>query len=166
MKRVSKNILAIGGSDLTRKIFGFLSITYLTRHITVSDFGIVSIAFTVLSYVLILSASGLPALGTREIAREFSQGLVARIISARLLLTIAVTVLTITVTLLFVSNPVVAAMIILISLSAIPNALFLDWFFQGKEAMSIIGIARAAAACLNFFIIILFVKSSTDILLV
>ncbi len=164
MKRLAKNITAIGGSDLTRKLFGFLSVTYLTRHISVSDFGIVNLGFTVFSYILILSAAGLPSLGTREIARSSERSLIGDILFTRIILTLLILVVTIIGVLLFVTNPIVAAMIILISVTAIPNALFLDWYFQGKESMSYIGFARTIGAIINFVVIVSFVKTPQQLI--
>ena len=163
MKRLSKNIASIGGSDLVRKLFGFLAVTYLTRHIGVSDFGIVSFAFTILSYTLIFSASGLPTLGMRETARSPSYTLIGEVLTTRLMLAILFTLIACGLTFLLVKNPLEASVIMLIALSAIPNAMFLDWYFQGKEAMSIIGIARGVGALMNFLVIILFVKSSLNL---
>ncbi len=164
MKRLAKNITAIGGSDLTRKLFGFLSVTYLTRHISVSDFGIVNLGFTVFSYILILGAAGLPSLGTREIARSSERSFIGDILFTRILLTLLILIVTTIGVSVFVTNPIIAAIIILISVTAIPNALFLDWYFQGKESMSFIGFARSIGAIVNFCVIYFFVKSSQQLI--
>jgi len=163
VKTLPKNIAAIGGSDLLRKLIGFLTITYLTRHISVSDFGIINIGFTVLSYILIVGAAGLPTLGTREAARSSSTSLIYRIVTVRFATTLATMLLVCVVVFFVVTDQAVAAMIILMSVTAIPNALYLDWYYQGKEAMSIIGIARGLSALTNFILTVFFVKGPGDL---
>jgi O-antigen/teichoic acid export membrane protein len=164
MKRLTKNVIAITGSDMTRKFFGFLTIACLTRHVSVSDFGLINIGLTILSYVLIFGAAGIPTYATREIARSIDPSFIGRVISTRLMLTIGLIMLFGIGIFFFIHDIFVASFFILFTLAALPNAFFLDWYFQGKESMSSIGAARGLAAVVNFLLIFFFVKSSHDIL--
>ncbi|HEV8539187.1 MAG TPA: hypothetical protein VGR15_09760, partial [Bacteroidota bacterium] len=67
MKRLASNFIAIIASDIGRRVLGFLTIAFLARTITTSDFGAINIGFAVLSYALVSSAGGLGAFGAREV---------------------------------------------------------------------------------------------------
>ncbi|MBI3189819.1 MAG: flippase [Ignavibacteriales bacterium] len=164
MKQLTKNIVALVGSDLTRKFFGFLTVAYLTRHVSISDFGLINIGLTILSYVLIFSSAGIPALAAREIARSTESSLIGRVLSTRFLLTIFSIVVTSLLIFFFVPERSVALFIIVFTLASIPNAFFLDWYFQGKESMGSIGASRGVSAVVSFLIIFFIVKSSADVI--
>ncbi|MBI5214188.1 MAG: flippase [Ignavibacteriae bacterium] len=164
MKRLTKNVIALVGSDLTRKFFGFLTIAYLTRHVSISDFGVINIGLTILSYVLIFGAAGIPSFATREIARSTDPLFIGRVLTTRFLLTIILILLASVVILFVIQDRFTTTIFILFTLASIPNAFFLDWYFQGKESMSSIGAARGIAAVVNFLLIFFIVESSADIL--
>ncbi len=164
MKRLTKNVIALVGSDLTRKFFGFLTIAYLTRHVDISDFGLINIGLTILSYVLIFGSAGITSFATREIARSTEMQFIGRVLTTRLLLTIVLIALATVVVYIFVQDRFAATFFIICTLAALPNALFLDWYFQGKESMSSIGAARGVAAMVNFLLIFFIVQTSADII--
>jgi O-antigen/teichoic acid export membrane protein len=164
MKRFSKNIIAITGSDMARRLLGFLTITYLTRHLSVDQFGIINIGFTILTYAILASSFGLSGYGARSIARGQSGDIVNPIISIRIIASIVVLVIIAILSPLLLKDRVTNLVVIIMSVSVIPYALLLDWFFQGKERMGVIGIARLSSAIVYFLIIVFFVRSSADII--
>ena len=88
MKRLSKNLLSLFSADIARRLFGFISVAYLARVLGKEGFGAVNLGFAVLAYVMVLSASGFPTLGTKRIAQGESPELVGRVIGSRLITTI------------------------------------------------------------------------------
>ena len=163
MKRFSKNFISILLSDVGRRVFGFLTLAYLTRRISVGDFGAMSIGMTALSYAMMASSGGLSTFGTRAIARGESLPLVSSIVSLRFVISFVAYLVLGTAAVLFVSNSLTIQFILLFGLSLFPNALFLDWYFQGKEHMGIIGIARIISAIFYLVLILLFVHSPENL---
>jgi len=166
MRRISKNFLAIIMSDAVRRVLGFFTVTYLARTLAVADFGIISIGFTVLSYATMASSGGLSSYGTRAVARADDPSLINRIVSLRLVNSLAAIVFIAVAALLFIPNSMTAKFIVLLSFSLVPNALLLDWYFQGKENMNVIGGARVLSAAVYLLLVVVAVRSTMDILMI
>lgn len=166
MKRFSKNFLSIVLSDAARRALSFLAVAYLARKIGTEGFGAVNVGLTVLSYGMMVSTAGLNFFGTREVARGTSAEIVRRLVGVRFINAIAAILITVAVAVLFVSNPVSAKLMIVFSVSLLAHAFLLDWYFQGKEEMTIIGVGRTVSALTYLLILVLFVRSMNDILLV
>lgn len=164
MKRISKNFISIIGSDIARRIIGFLAVAYFARKVGTSQFGLINIGFTVLSYGLIFSSFGLSSLGIREVAKIEFGGLVNRIVSIRLIMASLAFGVIITITSILSLDSDTTYLITLFSLSLFPLAFSVDWFFQGKERMGIIGLSRLISASIYLLLIFAFVRSSKDIL--
>ncbi|MDI6766325.1 MAG: flippase [Bacteroidota bacterium] len=164
MKRFSKNFISIIGSDIARRILGFLTIAYLARKVGTSQFGAINIGFTVLSYAIIFSTFGLSSFGIRAVAKNEIAGLVNRIISIRLMMALIAFMGIVTITYIISLDADTSNLIIVFCLSLFPFAFLLDWFFQGKERMGIIGLGRLISASIYLILIFIFVRSSEDIL--
>ncbi len=164
MKRLSKNFLAILAGDVGRRLLGFAALAYLTRRISIGDFGAVNVGLTLLSYGLMASSGGLGSFAAREIARNDDAEFVGKILGSRLINAILVYVLLFIVSWFFIMNRTTAILAILFSFSLLVNAFFLDWYFQGKESMLVIGFSRLAAAVVYIGAIIGFVRSAGDII--
>jgi len=163
MKRFSKNFASIVLSDVGRRFLGFLTLAYLTRRVAVEEFGAMSVGITVLSYAMMASSGGLSSFGTRAIARGESPSLISNILSLRFVISFLAYLLASTATILFVSNDSTVRFILLFGLSLFPNAFFLDWYFQGKEHMGIIGFARLLSAVVYLALIFSLIHSSSDL---
>ncbi|MBA4311990.1 MAG: hypothetical protein C0417_05110 [Chlorobiaceae bacterium] len=163
MKRLSKNVIAITGSDVARRLIGFLTIAYLTRHISVDQFGIINIGFTILTYALLASSFGFNTYGARAIARGHSTNIVGTILSVRILASVIVLMAILIGSFIFLADKSTMMIIMVMSIAVIPYAFMLDWFFQGKERMEVIGAARFIAAVVYFSVVIFFVRSPQDL---
>ena len=164
MKRHSKNFLAIIGSDIVRRVLGFFTIAFLARKVGVGGFGVINIGYTVLSYALVVSSAGLGSYGLRAIARGESSGLVNTIITIRLISSFGAFILVSLAAVFFISNDTIALMMILFCITLFPQAFFLDWYYQGKEQMGIVGAGRMLSAIIYLLLILGFVRSASDIL--
>ena len=166
MKPLSKNFLSIFVSDIGRRVLGFFTIAYLTRRIGVAEFGALNIGLTVLSCAQMVSSGGLSSFGTRAVARSSDLPMVSKVVSLRVASSAVAWILVTVIAVSFVPNPLTARLIAAFSFSLFANGLLLDWYFQGKEEMAIIGIGRLVSAGIYLAFIIRLVHSSADLLLV
>ena len=166
MKRLSKNLLSIILSDVARRIVGFLATVYLARIIGTSGFGAINIGFTVLSYALIATSLGMTSYGIREVARGADRSLVGAIVTTRLRLGILSYALAAAVALLFVEDTTTSHLILLFGLSVFVSPAIIDWYFQGREQMGLVGAGRMVSAVIYLLTILLFVDSPGEIVLV
>ncbi len=164
MKRVSRNALSILVSDVGRRLVGFFSVTYLTRTISVNDFGAMNIGLTLLSYGLMISSGGLSTFGTREVAVRDDAGVVNRIVGTRVLNAFLVYAIILIAASVVMTDQLTFRFTFLFCLSLFTNAFFLDWYFQGKEAMGAIGVSRLGAAFVYLGMILFFVHGASDVL--
>jgi O-antigen/teichoic acid export membrane protein len=164
MKRLSKNLLSLLSADIARRLFGFISVAYLARVLGKEGFGAVNIGFAVLTYVMVLSAAGFPTLGTKKIAQGESPELVGSVIGSRLITTIFVLLAMCIVVLAAVPNTSFAWLVILFSCAVIPQIFFVDWFFQGKETLGMVSVARAMQAMVYLVVVLIFVRTVNDLL--
>ncbi len=164
MKRFSKNLLSLLSADIARRLFGFISVAYLARILGKEGFGAINVGFAVLAYVMVLSAAGFPTLGTRKIAQGESPELVGNVIGSRLIATIVVLLIVVISVLITVQSTTIAYLIILFSCAVIPQVFFVDWFFQGKETLGIVSVARVLQSIVYLTVILFFVRTAKDIM--
>ena len=164
MKRLSKNLLSLFTADIARRLLGFISVAYLARILGKESFGTVYLGFAVLAYIMVLSGAGFPTLGTKKIAQGESAELVGQVIAGRFITTVLVFLIDIGVVLLAVQNSTVAWIIVLFSCAVLPQIFFVDWFFQGKETLGIVSVARVAQALVYLAVVLIFVRSAGDMI--
>jgi len=164
MKRLSKNILSLFSADMARRLFGFISVAYLARVLGKEGFGAVNLGFAVLAYVMVLSAAGLPTLGTKKIAQAASPELVGSVMGGRMIVTCIVLIFVVAAVLAAVQNTVIVRLMILFSCAVLPQIFFVDWFFQGKETLGIVSAARVLQSVVYLAVVLIFVRTMNDIL--
>ena len=164
MKRLSSNILSIVASDVGRRLLGFFAVAYLARTVGVAGFGLVNIGFAILSYAMMVSGGGLGPYGARAVARGDSSGIASAIAGVRLAASGLVFLLVSLGAFVLVPDRQTAIIIAVFLLSQFANAFLLDWYFQGKEQMSVIGAARLISAAVYLLFLVMFVGSPADLL--
>jgi len=164
MKRLSKNLLSLFSADIARRLFGFISVAYLARVLGKEGFGAVNLGFAVLAYIMVLSGAGFPTLGTKKIAQGEPPELIGSVIGSRLIATIIVLLVAAFAVLTTVQNTTIAWLIILLSCAVLPQIFFVDWFFQGKETLGIVSVARVMQAIVYLAIVLIFIRTINDIL--
>ena len=152
------------GADALRRLFGFIAFVYLARRITPADFGIVNIAFTVLSYGLMASSAGLTTLGARDAARPSSSDLIDSIVSLRIVLAVITYSCVFLIAQFVMKNALLTSMVTVMSLSIIVQSVLLEWFFQGREEMRVVAISRSIAATIYLIVVLVYVHSSADLM--
>lgn len=166
MRKLMQNLLSIVVTDIGRRIMGFFAVALLARNVGVEGFGMVNIAFSVLSYGLMLAGAGVTTYGVRDIARGGNEQTVARVLGARLLLSLGVLSLVSMVSFLFIRDNSAAILIVIFVLSLLPNSYSLEWYFLGREEMGIAGISRLLSAALYLLGILVWVHSPGDLFMV
>jgi O-antigen/teichoic acid export membrane protein len=164
MKRFSKNILSLFTADIARRVLGFISVAYLARVLGKEDFGAVNLGYAVLAYGMVLSAAGFPTIGIKKIAQGASLEVVGQVIGSRLISTILVLAVIILTVLTGVQNRIIAWLIILFLFSLLPQIFFVDWFFQGKETMGVVGAARIVQSVVYLAVVLIFVRTADNVL--
>lgn len=164
MKRMTRNFLSLASSEVARKVFGFLAVAYLARTLTLADFGLVSLGFTILSYTLNISTAGLSLYGVREIARAPEGSFAGRLLSLRLALAAGVFLLTTVVSFLVIRDAAALKLIIVFNLSLFAYALLLEWFFQGREEMQTVSFGKSVTAAVYLVLVLVLVRSDRDVL--
>lgn len=163
VSRLSRNISYLVSSEIARRIFGFFSVAYMARVLAVEGFGQVMIGLTVLSYVALAGSAGLHVLGTRSVARGEPGAEPGSILTARLVNTVVAYLFAGTVTVVFVGHPGLRDVILISASSAFLHAMFLEWYFQGKETMMPNAIARTLGAFVYLVALLVVVRSPADI---
>jgi O-antigen/teichoic acid export membrane protein len=109
------------------------------------------------------SAGGLGTYGAREVAKG-SADVVNTILSLRIVTSIAAYLLVALIALTAISDPLLVNVTLIACIGLFANALLLEWFFQGREAMGMIGVGRLISAAVYFLLVILLVHGPQDVL--
>jgi O-antigen/teichoic acid export membrane protein len=166
VRRLTTNFLSLAASEVARKVLGFLSVAYLARRLTVADFGLVSLGFTILSYTINISTAGLNLFGVKQVARGVDDTFTGRLIALRLFSAAVVFVLTALVAILVVHESLTVKLIVLFSCSLFAHALMLEWFYLGKEEMYVVSVGKSVTAAVYLILLLFLVRTDGDILLV
>jgi len=142
VKALPKNILSIGLSEGLSRLLGFFTTIYLARVLDVKGFGIINIGLTVFAYALLFGSQWLNLYGTRRIATGEDSGFVKSFFSLRLILSFFIVAIIVLFSVFFIKNQQLAILVSMFALSVLPNALNLDWYFQGKENLFPISFTR------------------------
>lgn len=164
MRRLSQNFFSIILSDVGRRLLGFLAVAYLARKVGTANFGAINIGFTVLSYAMMVSSAGLNSFGTRSVAQGAPPTIINDILSVRLVTSSVAFGLVAFVALFFIPNDLTATLIILFNVSLFAQAVLLEWYFQGREEMTVIGFGRFASAVLYLLLLLVLVRTPDDLM--
>jgi O-antigen/teichoic acid export membrane protein len=167
-QRVLKNTLSLLIGNLGGQAVTFATMVYLARVLGPGGFGGLSFAMATVVYFTLAADLGLPLLATREIAGQAKeiQEYAGNILPLRLLLAVLAYCLLVLGTILIPKPPQVKYLLALYGLILLPNALLLEWVFQGLERMESVGLARALKSCGFAVLVFMFVKHGGQILLV
>ncbi len=166
MKKALKNIIAVSLSDVLSRLLGFGANAYLARILGTLGFGAMSVGFSVLSYAAMLSSPGVQVAGTRHVAAtgDHAEEYVSNVNSLRTALAAGCVLTVGIVSWAFIHPASTALTIFIFSLSAIPMALSLDWYFLGKENLLASSGSKVVVAGIYLVFILFFVRSGNDIL--
>lgn len=167
MRNFTSKALWIFFGDGGAKLFGFLTTIYLARTLGATQYGLITIAISVLGITAWFCDLGIKTLATRAIAgtdperRDPSRFFWLKI-------TLSFTVVVIaggTVWFLLTDQPQLRYLIILFILSLLPQSLNIDWYFKGVQKFKWVTLASWTQGALYLAGLILIV-SSDDLLAV
>jgi O-antigen/teichoic acid export membrane protein len=165
LKQPLKNTIAIGSADLISRLLGFVATAYLARRLGASSFGLISIGLSVLGYVALFSSPGLHIMGIRKVASSGDSERVwtSDVTMLRVVLSVIGLVLAGLISLPFTGPTSMWWTIILWSCVALPLALSLDWYFQGKSDLGPASVGRIVIYAVYLAGIFLTVRSPEDV---
>lgn len=166
MKKALKNIIAVSLSDVLSRLLGFGANAYLARVLGTFGFGAMSVGLSVLSYAAMLSSPGVQVAGTRHVATtsEHADNYVSNVNSLRCALAMGCALIVGVVSWIFIHPASTALAVFIFSLSAIPMALSLDWYFLGRENLLASSGSKVVVAGIYLVFIFFLVRSEGDII--
>jgi O-antigen/teichoic acid export membrane protein len=160
-RRIMKNLASLTVAEIANKGLVFISTAYLARVLMPEGFGIFSWVNTFTMYFVFFVNLGFNVVGTREISKNKDDipKLVNNIVSARILISIVISILY-AIIVLMLNQPFYVKMVFLISgINMFSNAILLDWVYQGIERMGILALRQVITSSSNLIGIILLVHS-------
>lgn len=171
MNSTFKNFLSLFSSEITSKIFFFLSTVYLTRILLDNGYGLLSFVQACISYVSIIADMGLCIYGTRQIARfriltnssEQIRDFYPKILYTKLTLNLIISLI-IFLFLNIIDLPFSIKELFFLSLIQIIIAsLNPEWVLLGLEDMKTVANIRVLRAMLLLILFINLVRLPTDV---
>ena len=168
LQKIAKNAFSLLVSNIIAQILGFLATIYLARLLGPSDFGKLNFAIAFVLYFSLISTLGLPILGIRMIANDISgiNKYSGDILSLRVCLSILSVLLIILISHFLKVSWDAKYLIVLFGIGLIPQALSLDWSFQGAESMGFAGLSNILKSTIYLLLVFFFVKSAAHLLLI
>lgn len=144
MKIHSKNILSLFGFDLANRLIGFVVTAYIARSFGADGFGVINYGMAILAFMLLFANPGLHTVGTRLVSQKSvtTSTLIRKITVLKFFLAVITCAIVVCTSLIFLHERVLRTIVVLYALSVFPFAFQIEWFFQGKERIDIIGINR------------------------
>jgi O-antigen/teichoic acid export membrane protein len=167
MKKISRNFISLFFSDGITRIIGFAATVYIARTLAVEGFGQINFGLAFISYALLFANPGLTIIGAREVAKDpEDRGFIEQTLGLRLFLAIIIFVFFVVGILLFPGDSTTKRIILIYSATLFPFAVLLEFVFQGREEMEYIGVGRILQYASYLLLLLLFVRSTLDILVV
>ncbi len=147
MKSHSKNILSLFGYDFANRLLGFVVTAYIARTFGVDGFGAINYGIAILAFMILFASPGVHIIGTRLVSQQIGGDapLIRKITTVRFILAILLCAVVISASFLFIVSTELRFIVALYALSILPFAFQIEWFFQGKERIDIIGMNRFLA---------------------
>ena len=170
-KRLFENFISLGALQIISYVIPLVTLPYLSRVLSVANFGLVFFAFSFVQYFIMLTDYGFGLSATREIAvNRHNQNNLSNIFNS---------VMTIKFLLLVISFLILLVMIVCIPklrsdwlvfvlsfFMVVGNTIYPVWFFQGMEHMKYITFLNILSKTIFLLLIFIFVKNDSNYILV
>ena len=167
-RRLLHDLISLCSGEIVGKIAGFIAFAYLARILGPSLYGVVELAVAVSIFFMLIINFGYGPIGAREVSKNptVAKVVVARIVSARLLLALfTIPIMGIT-GILIADIPHTSILIWWFALALFATPWDHRWLFQGLEQMTVVTLGQTIRMVMFAIGVILFVHSSTDYWLV
>lgn len=162
--RVGLAFLKLGFGEAAARVIAFAATVYLARTLGASLYGVIVLATAVLLYLTFITDCGVDALGVRDVADapDALPGTLAEILGARLLVGIALAVVTAAVGLLVLPQPD-GAILAIYAFSLLPFALGTKWAHLGLEQSGYASMGRMLTEVVATVLILTAVRGPDDL---
>ncbi|MDI6802965.1 MAG: flippase [Bacteroidota bacterium] len=161
MTRVSKNIFSLAISEGGSRLIGFVTTVYLVRSLSMHDFGLISIAIAVFGYALLFAVHWFNTYGIRQVASGTNNDFIGNYISLRFILSVLIFIIVSILSVIIVTDYRLSTLIIYFTISIVPSALFLDWYFQGKEDLVPVSISKLIISAVYLLLLLLLLNHNS-----
>jgi O-antigen/teichoic acid export membrane protein len=162
---VARNFLVLGGGEALARLIAFSATVYIARTLGAASYGVIGFAFALYLYLARVADCGLEAgLGLREIAmdRRALDTVAPALLTARFLVSLALTSLAILLALAFVPEPD-GSVIAVWTLCLLAVGANTRWIHLGLEHTRYASIARAAGELVMASTVFLIVSDPGDV---
>ncbi len=160
---INKNIIYLFLSEFISRFINFLALIIVMRKLSIDEFGEINFTLSVISFFLLFSNFGLDVYGIRETSKRQSNsgGLISDIISLKIILSILFFTIYLFYTFFLVKGQDKLLMS-LYSFIIILSPANIYWYYQGKDKIRHIFVARIIESILYLLLVYLFLSISTN----
>lgn len=168
--KVAKNTIMLYVMNIAQLVLPLIVLPYLTRVLSVEDYGVVNYVKSIMTYMQIIVEFGFILSATRDIVRASSKkeiGSITGTVMVGKLLLSAISFVVLLICVLFI--PILNRHKLFTILSFIPvflSIFLVDFLFRGIEKMEVITIRYIIMKSISTVLTFIFVKDSGDILLI
>lgn len=164
-RRLARNVLSLGLAQGVTLALGFVLWVHLGRTLGADRLGMIAFGTALLSYFVLAVSLGFDAVGIREAARDRDREavLVPTLVSVRLALAGATTVVFAAVVLVLRLEPIYQLAVLVMGVQIVARAIQLDWVYQAREQMGTAAARNVGQAALTVVIALAMVRGPEDV---
>jgi len=168
IKSITKNFLSVGLANLISQFVTFVTVAYYARILSVSLFGKLSLAQSIMIYFTMITLFGFQTYGQREIAKNSDKAeyIVGSIVSIRILISVICFFIVVLIAFIFSEDTIFKNILLMYGVTLFPLAFNIDWFFSGLKHMEYNAIYSIIKNVIPFILIIIFLKTEKDVLFI
>ena len=166
-RKIVKNSSFTFIGEICYKIFYFFVIAYLGKIFSISDFGKINFASSLILFLMVfVSGGGIDTIAVRDIARKVKQD---RYVGGICVLKIFVALVIYLAVLIFVylidMHIVVKNLILMEGIMFFVMAFYINWFFQGYQQMHWVSLSKLMQGIILLVLVFFYVSKGSNILL-
>lgn len=171
MNKVTKNTIMLYIMNIAQLILPLVTLSYLTRVLTVDNYGVVNYVKSIMTYMQIIIEFGFILSATKDIVKAGNDKKIIGEITGNVILgKILLSMLSLIVLIIFtIFVPILRNNVAFTMLSFIPiflSTFLIDFFFRGIEKMEVITIRYIVMKSISTLLTFLFVRGNGDLLMI
>lgn len=171
MNKVTKNTIMLYIMNIAQLILPLVTLPYLTRVLTVDNYGVVNYVKSIMTYMQIIIEFGFILSATKDIVKAGNDKKIIGEITGNVILgKILLSMLSLIVLIIFtIFVPILKNNVAFTMLSFIPvflSTFLIDFFFRGIEKMEVITIRYIVMKSISTLLTFLFVRGNGDLLMI
>lgn len=166
MKKYSLLALYLFFGEALVRVIGFFANAYIARTLNPEVLGFIAVGSSLLTYSLLISDSGIRTLGFLESAKPISKQTFSfsDIVNVRILHGSLAFVFLIILTFTLYNTQILRMICIFYLFNIFYDSLFIEWYYNGLQKFKIVASARITASAVYIILLILYVKTPTDVI--